>query len=313
MNWSVEMRVGFFLPQFGPAAEPWANVAVAKRAEELAYDSVWVTDRFRWPLGPQAAYTDAPCGALPDAYRYVLDPLETLTFVAAHTTRITLGTSVLNVASYHPMDLARRLATLDVFSGGRLRAGLGLGGTRDEYDVTGIASAKYRSRRADEFLRVLKIIWTTDPVEFDGEFFRIPPSVVGLKPVQRPHPPMYLGGWVPAGMRRGVACIDGWHLTAGRSSSITLPRMIEGLKQRAQEAGRDPGTMSVVLRAFVTITPARGAGRAPFTGSLDEIRRDVDTVRAAGVDELLFDPTFSPVGQMGEGFLHYLEQLRPLV
>ena len=115
------MRAGFILPQLGPAAAPQANVAVAQRAEALGYASLWVTERLLWPLAPQSPYPATPDGALPEVYQRALDPLETLTFVAAHTSRIGLGTSVLNMPFYNPVVLARRLTTLDVLSGGRLR------------------------------------------------------------------------------------------------------------------------------------------------------------------------------------------------
>ena len=138
------MRAGFILPQLGPAATPQANVTVAQRAEALGYASLWVTERLLWPLAPQSPFPATPDGALPEVYQRALDPLETLTFVAAHTRRIGLGTSVLNMPFYNPVVLARRLTTLDVLSGGRLRVGLGLGWSKDEYDATGASFTKGR-------------------------------------------------------------------------------------------------------------------------------------------------------------------------
>jgi probable F420-dependent oxidoreductase len=308
------MRAGFILPQLGPAAGPEAVVTVAQRAEALGFASLWVTERLLWPLAPQSPFPATPDGALPEVYQRALDPLETLTFVAAHTRRIALGTSVLNMPYYNPVVLARRLTTLDVLSGGRLRVGLGLGWSKDEYDATGASFTKGRGRRADEFLQVLKAIWTTDPVEFEGEFFRIPRSIIGIKPVQQPHPPIYLGQWIPAGLQRAARYADGWHPIAGLPPMQEIPRMMGELKRLAQAAGRDPAAMAVILRAHVTITPQPlGEGRGAFTGSLDEITRDVETVRAWGIDELAFDPTYSPDGQTVDGFLRSMELMRPLV
>src|SRR5687767_12987206 len=113
-----------------------------------------------------------------------MDPLDVLTFAAAHTSRIRLGTSVLVMGHHHPLTLARRAATIDVLSGGRLELGLGQGWSKDEHDAMGVAMAD-RAKRADEFLTVLKKAWTDDIVEFDGRFFRVPPSIIDLKPVQR--------------------------------------------------------------------------------------------------------------------------------
>jgi len=195
------MRLGFALPQIGPVAGPDALVTVAQRAEALGYDSLWVLDRLLYPVNPRTPYPATRDGVLPDLYKQVLDPLETLTFVAAHTRRVALGTSVLNLPWYPPVLLARRLTTLDVLSGGRLRVGLGMGWSLDEYEAAG-ASWQERGKRADEIIRALKTIWTTDPVEFHGKYYRIPKSFIGPKPVQKPHPPIYMAAYTPSAMKR---------------------------------------------------------------------------------------------------------------
>jgi alkanesulfonate monooxygenase SsuD/methylene tetrahydromethanopterin reductase-like flavin-dependent oxidoreductase (luciferase family) len=167
------MRIGFVLPQVGPAAGPQAIVHVAQRAEALGYDSVWVTERLLFPLKPQTPYVATPDGSLPEAYKIVFDPLHTLAFVAAQTKRIAVGTSVLDMPFYNPVMLARSLTTLDVLSGGRLRVGFGQGWSKDEYDAVGIAP-RGLGARADEFIHVLKTVWTTDPVEFHVAISRSP-------------------------------------------------------------------------------------------------------------------------------------------
>ena len=115
------MRIGFALPQVGSAVGPETLVTAAQRAEDLGFDSLWVLDRILWPINPRAPYPIGD-GSLPVKYKSVLDPLETLTFVAAHTRRIALGTSVLNLPWYNPVLLARQLTTLDMLSAGRLRS-----------------------------------------------------------------------------------------------------------------------------------------------------------------------------------------------
>src|SRR5213593_1288792 len=115
------MRFGFALPQVGSAVGPEALVMVAQRAEDLGFDSLWVLDRILWPVNPRVPYPIGD-GSLPVKYKSVLDPLETLTFAAAHTRRIALGTGVLNLPWYNPVLLARRLTTLDILSAGRLRS-----------------------------------------------------------------------------------------------------------------------------------------------------------------------------------------------
>src|ERR1044071_5664693 len=120
------MRFGFALPQIGSSAGPQALVRVARRAEDLGFDSLWVLDRILWPVHPRAPYPIGD-GSLPDQYKNVLDPVETLTFAAAQTSRIALATGVLNLPWYNPVLLSRRLTTLDILSRGRLRVGFGIG------------------------------------------------------------------------------------------------------------------------------------------------------------------------------------------
>ena len=304
------MRLGFNLPQVGPAASPEALVRVAQRAEELGYDSVWVTERLLWPIEPQTPYPASPDGSLPDLFKTVLDPLEALTFVAGQTSRIGLGTSVLDMPYYNPVMLARRLTTLDVLSGGRLRVGLGLGWSKDEYDAAG-ASMKQRGRRADEFISVLKAIWTTDPVEFQGEFYQLPKSVILPKPVQKPHPPIYLAAYSAGALKRAATMANGWNPAGVPVDG--MKQMMEGIKGMAQEAGRDPSDVALVVRANLLVTDeALGEDRWIFTGSTDQIKADIAATRELGAAELFFDPTFSPDGVSVEGFLSRMEQIREL-
>ena len=304
------MRLGFNLPQIGPVAGPEAMVRVARRAEELGYDSVWVTERLLWPIEPQSPYPASSDGSLPEAFKTVLDPLEALTFVAGQTSRIGLGTSVLDMPYYNPVMLARRLTTLDVLSGGRLRLGLGLGWSQDEFDAAG-ASMKQRGRRADEFISVLKAIWTTDPVEFQGEFYQVPRSVILPKPVQKPHPPIYLAAYSPGALKRAATMANGWNPAGVPVGG--MKQMMEGIKGMAQEAGRDPSEVVLVVRANLLVTDeAMGEDRWIFTGSTEQIKSDIAATRELGAAELFFDPTFSPGGTSVEGFLSRMEQMREL-
>src|SRR5690348_12676364 len=148
------MRLGFALPQIGAIAGPESITAIAQRGEALGFDSLWVLDRILWPLQPQVPYPVGD-GSLPEGYKRVLDPLDTLTFAAALTQRIALGTSVLNLPWYNPVLLARRLSTLDVLSRGRLRVGFGMGWSPDEYEAAG-SPWQQRGKRADEYVQALK-------------------------------------------------------------------------------------------------------------------------------------------------------------
>lgn len=303
------MRIGFALPNIGPMATPAAVVQAAQRAEALGYASLWTIERLLYPVKPQTPYPASPDGQLPEEYKHSLDPLDTLTFAAAHTERIALGTSVLDIPYYNPVLLARRLTTLDYLSSGRLRVGFGLGWSKDEFDTVG-ASLKTRGGVADEFLQVLKAIWTTDPVEFRGKYFTIPRSIIQPKPVQKPHPPIYMAAFAPAALGRIARLADGWNPTGIPVEGMA--QMWAGLQETAKKEGRDPGALQLIVRAnlYVSDKPL-GKNRFIFTGSLDQIKEDTEACRRLGAHELQYDPTFSPGYQNLDRFLQLMEQLKP--
>jgi probable F420-dependent oxidoreductase len=300
------MRFGFALPQVGSSVGPEALVTVAKRAEDLGFDSLWVLDRILWPVNPRAPYPIGD-GSLPVKYKSVLDPLETLTFAAAHTRRIALGTSVLNLPWYTPVLLARRLTTLDILSAGRLKVGFGIGWSPDEYEAAGVTWQE-RGKRADELIQALKKIWTTDPAEFQGKYYRIPKSVIGPKPVQKPHPPVYMAAYTPSAMKRVAAEANGW-FPVGIPLSGVGP-MFEGIKGMAKEAGRDPATLELIVRANVEIhnSPIQ-KDRVDFTGTLDQIAEDFKATQKLGAAEIVLDVQFSPGVETANDVVSRMDEL----
>jgi probable F420-dependent oxidoreductase len=303
------MRFGFALPQVGSLAGPEALVTVAKRAEDLGADSLWVLDRLLWPVNPQAPYPLGD-GSLPVQYKNVLDPVEILTFAAAHTSRIALATGVLNLPWYNPVLLARRLTTLDVLSGGRLRVGFGIGWSPDEYEAAG-ATWQDRGKRADEAIEILKKVWTTDPVEFHGKHYRIPQSFIGPKPVQKPHPPIYMAAFAASAIKRVAAEADAW-LPVGIPLS-DLGAMFDGIKKMAKEAGRDPSALELIVTAGVEIhqTPIEKE-RAEFTGSLEQIGEDFAKARKLGAAEVAVYAQFLPPGETAKDLTARMEALCPI-
>ncbi|MBZ5597231.1 MAG: LLM class F420-dependent oxidoreductase [Acidobacteriia bacterium] len=304
------MRIGFALPNIGPVATAEAVSKVAQRAEALGYDSLWTIERLLWPVKPQSPYPGTPDGSLPEPYKHALDPLDTLTFAAAQTRKIALGTSVLDIPYHNPVTLARRLTTLDVLSGGRVRLGLGLGWSKDEMDATG-ADIKKRGAMADEFLQALKAIWTTNPVEFHGKFYQIPKSYIGPKPTQKPHPPIYMAAFAPAALKRLATMADGWNPVGIPVEGMA--QMFGAIKQMTKEAGRDPSALALVVRANLEINAkALGKERMIFNGSVEQIKEDIAGCRRIGAHELFFDPTFAAGGQSLDQWLGLMEQLRKL-
>src|SRR5215216_868815 len=255
------MRLGFALPTSGPWASPENQLQVAQEAEQLGYASLWAPQRLLYALEPKNGFHGVPGQAWPPSMRQVVDPIVTLAYVAAVTSRVRLGTSVLCMPYFSPILLARQLASLDRVCGGRLDVGLGLGWSEDEYEASSVPFGQ-RGRRGDEFVRCLKAIWTDEVVEFKGEFYRVPKSLVEPKPLQRPHPPILIGGYGPAATRRAAA----------------------------EEAGRDPASLRIVCRGTLRVfDSSQGADRRPLFGTLDEIRADLERYAAAGLTELFLD------------------------
>jgi probable F420-dependent oxidoreductase len=285
-------------------------VKIAQRAEALAYDSLWTVERLLWPLNPQTPYPGTSDGRLPEEYKHVLDPLDTLTFAAAHTQKITLGTSVLDMPYYNPVVLARRLTTIDILSAGRLRVGLGLGWSKDEMDASG-ADLKHRGARADEFIEVLKAIWTTNPVEYHGKFYQVPKSYILPKPVQKPHPPIYLAAFAPPALKRLAKFADGWNPVGVPFAGMA--KMFEGIRQMAKDEGRDPASLAMVVRANLLVSEKPlGKDRMLFSGTLEQIKEDIAACREVGTHELFFDPTFVPEVHALPKWLTLMEKVRAL-
>jgi probable F420-dependent oxidoreductase len=304
------MNLGFALPNIGPVATPDAVTRVAQRAEALGYTNLWTIERLLYPVKPKVPYPATPDGMLPEPYKHSLDPLETLTWAAAKTRKIGLGMSVLDMPYYNPVMLARRFTTLDYLSDGRLRVGLGLGWSKDEMDAAG-ADMKERGARADEFLQVLKAIWTTNPVEYHGKFYQVPKSYIGPKPVQKPHPPIYLAAFAAPALKRLASMADGWNPVAVPIDG--MKQMFASIQQMAKEAGRDPSSLKMIVRANIEISDKPlGKDRMIFSGSIEQISEDVKACQGIGAHEVFFDPTFGPGGQKVERWLELMEQLRGL-
>ena len=260
------LRLGLALPQYGRLADPAAIAGFAAAAERIGYSSLWTGDRVLTPVDPSDYYPGGGTAEQPyppELVRFV-DPIVTLTAAAGATTTARLGTSTLVAPVYPPVLLARSLTSLDLLSGGRLDVGLGLGWLRDEYTVTGVPWAG-RGARLDELIDVLRTLWTADPAGHDGERWQIPESRIGLRPVQRPHPPIMLGGMSERALRRVGQVADGWLPTLAPLER--LRGMWSVISAAATEAGRDPASLRRVLRA----NPRAGMTVADIAGRLKPI------------------------------------------
>jgi probable F420-dependent oxidoreductase len=307
------LKIGVLLPQAGQQATRENIIHTAQLSEQERFDSLWVFERLLWPINPQTAYPVTPDGTLPIEYQKVFDPLETLTFVAANTTKIALGTSVIDMLFHNPVILARRFATLDILSEGRAICGLGIGWSKDEYQASNIPFIN-RGKRADEFIQALKKIWTEDVVEFKGEYYNIPASKIGPKPIQKPHIPIYLGGFSPNTYSRIVNYdTNGWLGLIGGSLEY-LESVIKTIKDIANKASKDPNNFEVILLTHPNIVdsknqPTNEGQRFPLTGTIDQIGSDIKRIKDMGVEHIIFGYIFMPVGRDVDNMIEKTKQL----
>ena len=312
------MKVGITLPQAGEQSTKENIVRTAKTAEDEGFDSLWVFERLLWPINPQTPYVATPDGSLPVEYQNILEPLETLTYVAAHTNKIALGTSVMDMLFHNPVVLARRFATLDVLSEGRSIAGFGIGWSKDEYQVSNIPFQN-RGKRANELIQVLKKIWTDDVVEFKGKYYSIPASKIGPKPIQKPHSPIYLGGFSPNTFSRIVNYdTNGWLAVAGGPLEY-IDNTIKAIKDIAKKANKDPNNFRVILLAHLNIaldsksqstsSKTNEDQRFPFTGTIDQIGNDIKRIKQMDIDHIVFGYVFIPLGRDVDRVINITKEL----
>jgi probable F420-dependent oxidoreductase len=277
------MKVGLTLPQLGPHVTREAVRGFCRSAEDLGFASLWVQEHLFFALAPQAPYAARPGMPVPEAYRTTFAATELLTAAAAWTEHVTLGTGIL-VGGYHrPVELAQRLATIDHLSGGRLVVGLSVGWSKDEHDQMDVEFTT-RGRRLDELVDALLRCWGPDPVEFHGEFFDIPSSVVSPKPLQLPRPPLLSGMRSGPGLRRTAALFDVWNPASGTVDQI--------VRQRAEiDAMRAPDQPPIdVIQRIFPEPPFLGAGLAVL--GIREIAAAVAAAGDAGIDHVIIDTSF---------------------
>ncbi|MCJ8306086.1 MAG: TIGR03619 family F420-dependent LLM class oxidoreductase [Nitrosopumilus sp.] len=306
------MKVGFSLPHMGNIATV-ENIAYAARfGDTEGFDSLWVIDRILWPSEPQTPYPPSPDGSWPEVYQNVIDPIETLAYVAGITQNIKLATGIIDMLYQNPVILANRLAALDNLSKGRLQLGLGLGHSKDEFQAAGVPFEN-KGERADEFLQVLNKVWYDDVVEHKGKFYSIPKSVIGPKPYQEKIP-IYLGGSAPKALDRIISSnANGW---------IGIPQLDldafktgqEQLRKAAQEQGRDPQSIEFPVLLFPEVSESDlGADRLSMNGSIEQIAEDIQGFEKLGVNHvnLVFD--FGTHSQDLKKRLGYAKQIRDAV
>jgi probable F420-dependent oxidoreductase len=282
------IALGMSLPHRSPdPLDPATVRRVAQRAEALGFQDLWVTSN-----------------ALDHVHSF--DALGVLTFAAAVTTRIRVGVSVLVLPVQHPAHVAHQVTTLDVLSGGRAILGLGIG-REHHYHQFEVPMAR-RVRRFREGVDVIKALWTQPKIDHRGEIFRLEGQTMTIKPVQKPHPPIWLGGDHPDAIRRTATIADAW-MGSGGSGKAAFARSVPILKAALEEAGRDPKTFPISKRVFMSVHERADVARSEldrwFTvvyrnptgtdasgvhGTPEQVRQQLEELVDKGANHLLLNP-----------------------
>ena len=286
ISWGISIPQVFFDgPIDMPLIERWS-----KRAESLGFESLWT----------QEAIT----GAVP-----ILEPVTLLSYLAAITEKVRLGTSVIVAPLRNPIQLAKSLGSLDHMSRGRLTVGLGLGGNPNDIPPYGFSSEK-RVRRFTEIIDVMKALWTQPEAHFQGEFWQLDGLKMEPKPLQKPHPPIWLGARHINALRRAVRHGDGW-MGAGSSDTASFVTAVDQTKMYLEEADRDPGSFTISKRVYVAVDNdedrAEGrlkewfgkrygnadmASQVSVWGSTAKVTEKLAKVTEAGAEMVLLNPAF---------------------
>jgi probable F420-dependent oxidoreductase len=241
------MDIGCHLPNQGPLATREALATFARAADERGVASLWVSDHVIFPRTATGSYPGGRFPHPPD--KAYLEPVVTLTAAAMCTTRARLGASVFILGHRHPVVMAKMLTSIDALSEGRLIVGVGVGWWKEELEMLG-APFHRRGRQADEALQVFKALWTQDNPSFEGEFFRIRDLGFAPKPVQKPYPPIWVGGDSPGAFRRVATLGDGWHATSKTPAQFS--DALGRLRKAADEARRPFESIELSLRFELT-------------------------------------------------------------
>ena len=309
---------GTSLPSRGDMASPENLRTLAQRAESLGFDSVWVSDHIILPRKVDSFYPYAADGVAtfqPDEDYY--EPLAALNFLAGCTQKIRLGTHVLILPYRNPVLTAKMLSTLDVLSGGRLILGAGVGWMEEEFQALGLDTYAQRGAVTDEYIQLFKELWTKDDPVFQGEHYQLSGMGFMPKPVQKPHPPIWIGGHTNPAIRRAAEYGDGWMPIGLRPPAILEPEelaeKIARLRRLTVRAGRPEDAVSLCFSTGVTFDDSPGATRRMMSGRAEQIAADLRQYQDLGVRNFILGFPGESVAALDEAMEQFSKQVMPLI
>ena len=310
------MKYGFTVPGRGPLADPDSLITIAQKAEELGYDSISMGDHILVPKNIDSTYPYTEGGEFPGgATGSSMEQLTALSFIAGATSSIKLVTSVMIVPHRNPLVAAKALATLDVLSKGRLVIGIGVGWMREEFEALNLPPFEERGAVTDEYIQAFKELWTSDNPIFEGKYCGFSDITFLPKPVQKPHPPIWVGGESRRAIRRAATLCDAWY-PIGSNPQFPMgepEQLAEGMRRLAtyaEAAGRNAGDIGITYRTHHYELKDDGSGtpsgsRELFTGTGDQIASDIRRYEDMGVNYLVVD--FARVSSSLDEMLGHME------
>ncbi len=290
------MDFGVVLPNLGGTADPGALLHLARRVEQLGYNSLWVSDHVVLPVRVESRYPYSPAGTLGlQPEEDLLEPFTTLTFLAGATQRVRLCISVQVLPYRHPVLNAKMVATLDVLSGGRFIFGVGVGWIKEEFDALG-ADYNNRGPVTDEHLKIYKALCSQEELSYQGVHYQVEGIKFFPKPIQMPHPPIWVGGNSRRALLRAATLGDGWH--GVRLRPTELGELRNRLMRLRDENSLPWEGFDVSLRTSMVITDVPAPeGRTPMTGTAQQVLDDVAQYEGSGVDHMVLGPRARNLGE----------------
>ena len=292
------MKYGFTVPSRGPLATPESIVTIAKKGEELGFDSISLGDHILVPRTIESSYPYTDSGEYPGSTTgSSLEQLSVLSYLAGQTSKIRLSTSVMVVPHRNPIVAAKSLATIDVLSRGRLVVGVGTGWMREEFEALGVEPFEDRGAVTDDYIQAMKELWTSSSPSYNGKYCSFKEISFLPKPVQKPHPPLWVGGESKRAIRRAARFCDGWcpidvNPRFPMDSPERLSRAMGQLRDCAEEANRFVDDIEVIYRTHrleLSGTVNNSSDRGQFVGNSNQIAGDINKYRDIGVNSFMVD------------------------
>jgi probable F420-dependent oxidoreductase len=304
------MRFGFHAINLGPLASPAAVRQVLAACERYRIDSIWTGDHVINAFQIDSTYPYSPTGKFPlPPEEPILEPLTFMGYAVAQTQTVQVGVSVLIVPYRNPVVTARALGALDYLSEGRIIVGVGSGWMKEEFDALGVPFED-RGARTDEFIHIFKEIWTNPTPRFSGAYSQFSGITAYPLPVQKPHPPIWVGGNSKRAMRRALELGDGWQ--PGWSKPEQFAQEMQDFQRIADRLGRDPKTVEISLLRPMQIIDRTDAHR-PLIGAPEQIAEDIRAYQRLGVSHLVFAFRTRVLAETLETIERFATQIRPLL